>query len=152
MLFLLACAAIMASLVWSPRSVVERSAPRPAWWDLPARMALMVCLVVGVTALAPALGPQASGVLAAVPFMGIILSVWAHRSAGPGAAQDVMRGMVAGLLAFAVFFFALSLLLMRSPLALAYAAAVVAALLTQGLVLRRMRHRAAFGRPRPLGD
>ena len=56
----------------------------------------MVALVVGVTALAPALGPQASGVLAAFPFMGLILGVWAHRSAGSGAAQDVMRGMVAG--------------------------------------------------------
>lgn len=140
-LFPLACAAIAAALAWSPRAGTERNAPRPVWWDLPARMALMVALVVGVTALAPALGPQASGVLAAFPFMGLILGVWAHRSAGPGAAQDVMRGMVAGLLAFAVFFFALSLTLTRWLLLPAYAAAIMAALLTQVLVLRRLRRR-----------
>lgn len=142
-LFPVALMAILLALRWSPRTVEERNVPRPAWWDLPARMALMICLVVGVTALAPSLGPQASGVLAAFPFMGLILTVWAHRSTGPGAAQDVMRGMVIGLLSFGVFFYALSLSLARWPLLFAYGSAIGAALLTQGLVLRWLHRGAA---------
>lgn len=47
-----------------------------------------------------------------------------------------MRGMVVGLLSFAVFFYALSLALARSPLLYAYGLAIVAALLTQAVVLR----------------
>jgi len=142
-LFLLAVGAIVLALRWIPRTVEERNVSRPAWWDLPARMALMIGLVVGVTAAAPRLGPQASGVLAAFPFMGLILAVWAHRSTGHGAAQDVMRGMVVGLLSFGVFFYTLSLLLARGPLLVAYGAAIAAGLLTQGLVLRLLHRGTA---------
>ncbi len=141
-LFPLAVVAILLALRWSPRIAGEQRRTRHAWWDLPARMTLMICLVVGVTAVAPSLGPQASGVLAAFPFMGLILAAWSHHSTGPGAAQDVMRGMVVGLLSFAVFFYALSLALARSPLLFAYGLAIVAALLTQAVVIRWL-HRAA---------
>lgn len=142
-LFPAAVAAILLALRWSPRTAEPRTVPRPAWWDLPARMALMIGLVVGVTSVAPGLGPQASGVLAAFPFMGLILAVWAHRSTGPGAAQDVMRGMVVGLLSFGVFFYVLSLSLPRWSLLGAYGSAVAAALLMQAGVLRRLNRGAA---------
>lgn len=104
-----------------------------AWWDLPVRLVLIVSLVLGVTAAAPALGPEVSGVLASFPLRGIILTVFAHRVAGPGAAQGVMRGMLAGLFSFAVFFYVLSLLLTRLALPAAYGASVVVSLVTQAL-------------------
>ncbi len=145
-LFIVAVAAIQFALWLSPRGAVERARVPPPWWDLPARMLLIAALIVGVTAVAPLAGPRISGVLASFPFMGLILTVFAHRMAGTGAAQQVMRGMVAGLFGFALFFFVLGLLLPRSGLAAAYALAVLAALLAQALTLRRLRRAAGGGR------
>ena len=151
-LFIVALGAMAVSLKLSPRSVAGRGTSALAWWDLPVRMALIVGLVIGVTAAAPAMGPQASGVLASFPFMGIILTVFAHRVSGPGAAQSVMRGMVAGLLGFAVFFHALSLMLERSTLVVAYGGAVAAALATQGLLLVRLRSRTGSRIGQPVAE
>lgn len=144
-LFAIALAAIAGALRFSPLAAPDRRVAAAAWWDLPARIALMVVLVLGVTAAAPTLGPQVSGVLASFPFMGLILTVFAHHIAGPGAGQRVMRGMGAGLLGFGVFFFVLSLALTRVSLSLAYGAALLAALGAQAWSLRRLRQRTGLG-------
>jgi len=138
-LFAAALAAVAAALRFSPPALPERRVPAAPWWDLPARLLLMVSLVVGVTAIAPGAGPQASGVIASFPFMGAILTVFAHRMVGPGAAQAAMRGMVAGLFGFGVFFYVLSLLLPHAARTVGYACAAIAALIMQGLVFHRLR-------------
>jgi len=138
-LFVIALLAMTIALYRIPRDL-ERSAvfvaPR---WDLPARMVLMVGLVVGVTLIAPYVGAQVSGVLASFPFMASILAVFAHHSVGSNAAKRVMRGMVAGLFGFAVFFYVLSLTLTRFHLGVAYGCAVAGALAVQAIALQRMR-------------
>lgn len=140
-LFAMACLAIAGALRFSPQVAPDRRVTAPAWWDLPARIALMVLLVLGVTAAAPSLGPRVSGVLASFPFMGLILTVFAHHIAGAGAGQSVMRGMGAGLVGFAVFFGVLGQTLTRVPMPLAYGAALMAALGLQAWGLRRLRDR-----------
>lgn len=144
-LFALALLIMGLSLRFSPRSAVEGVRVEPPRWDLPARMVLIASLVVGITLIAPSVGPVTAGVLAAFPFMGVILSVFAHRMVGPAAGQQVMRGMVAGLLGFAVFFWVLGLTLGQLPTALAYAAAVIATLAVQAVSLRRLRRSTAPG-------
>jgi len=138
-LFSVALVAVLISLRSSPRGEVEDNRLAPPWWDLPARVALVVSLIVAVTLVAPYVGPVMSGVLAAFPLMGVILALFAHRMAGPAAAQHVMHGMVAGLFGFAVFFYALGLMLPRFDLVVSYAVAIVAALLAQGFSYWRMR-------------
>lgn len=151
-LFVLALVAMASALRFSSSTASDQRVEAPAWWDLPARMALIVVLVLGVTAAAPTLGARASGVLASFPLMGVILTVFAHRTAGPGAGQSVMRGMVMGLLGFAVFFFALNLMLTRLTVPLAYGVAVTAALGAQAWVLHWLRRRTGSSAQRPVGD
>lgn len=138
-LFLIATAALVLALRLTPAPAGRKLGLVPPWWDLPARMTLMAALVVGVTLIAPYAGPGASGVLASFPFMAIILTLFAHRLAGHAAAQQVMRGMTAGLFAFAAFFYVLGLMLTRANLAAAYGGALACALGMQAVWLHRMR-------------
>ncbi|OXI43806.1 hypothetical protein [Burkholderia aenigmatica] len=138
-LFLIAILAVALVLSIVPASPVRAARLDPPRWDLPLRMVLIAGLVVGVTMIAPYVGPETSGVLASFPFMVIILAVFAHRMNGPAAAQQLMRGMATGLLSFAAFFHVLSLTLTRLHLVPAYGLAIVCTLAVQAVSLYRMR-------------
>lgn len=69
-----------------------------------------------------------------------ILTVFAHRLEGPGAAVQVLRGLLLGLFAFAGSFLVLALTIGRMEMAVGFAAAFAAALALQAgslWVLRR---------------
>lgn len=102
-------------------------------------MVLVTTLVIAVTVLAPHLCPETSGLIASFPLMGSILAVFAHLTISSAAAQQVLRGMVAGLFGFAVFFYVLSLMLVRSTLPVAYGVAILGALAVQAALFRRIR-------------
>ncbi|MFM0032447.1 hypothetical protein PQR70_40230 [Paraburkholderia madseniana] len=138
-LFLVAILAVTHALNLIPSEAVRTGRLDTPRWDLPSRMALIAGLVVSVTLIAPYVGPKASGVIASFPFMAIILTVFSHRMIGHAAAQQVLRGMVTGLLAFATFFYVLSLALTRLDLPAAYGGAVICALAIQAVSLYRMR-------------
>jgi hypothetical protein len=104
--------------------------PPPPRWDLPARMIIATVLVLGITRLAPIVGPRWSGVLAAFPVYAAILTVFAHRASGP-AAVEVLRGLLLGLFAFVGFFVVLGALVERAGIAVAFVAAIVGALAIQ---------------------
>ena len=106
-------------------------APPPPRWDIPARMAVTTGLVLLLTGAAPALGPRLAGLLATFPLYAAILAVFAHRQEGPGPAVQVLRGLLLGLFSFAAFFAVLAALLERAGMALAFTAAVAAALVLQ---------------------
>ena len=76
---------------------------KPPAWDIPARMATGAILVVVLTALAGALGPQVSGLLNAVPMLSSVLLVFSHRHEGAEHARGILLGFVAGLVATAIF-------------------------------------------------
>ena len=138
-LFVIDILVMALALIFIPKTTFKSSKLRPPRWDLPVRMLLIAALVVAVTLLAPFVGAGVSGILAAFPLMATILAVFAQRNHGPQAAQQVMRGMVAGSFSFAVFFWSLSLLLPRFSLLMAYAIAVALALLVQFISLFRMQ-------------
>jgi hypothetical protein len=138
-LFLVAILAVMLALNLLPNRAARTARLDPPWWDLPLRMVLIACLVVSVTLIAPYVGPKASGVLASFPFMAIILTVFAHRMMGHAAAQQLLRGVVTGLLGFAAFFYVLSLTLTRTNLFAAYGGAILCTLAIQAVSLYRMR-------------
>ncbi|MFM0631556.1 hypothetical protein [Paraburkholderia xenovorans] len=138
-LFLIAILAVALALNLIPSEAVRTGRLETPRWDLPSRMALIAGLVVSVTLIAPYVGPKASGVIASFPFMAIILAVFAHRMIGHAAAQQVLRGMVTGLLGFATFFYVLSMALTRLDLPAAYGGAILRALAIQAISLYRMR-------------
>jgi hypothetical protein len=121
-----------------PDGPPARRAGLPAW-DIPARMIVATGFVVVLTALAPALGPRLTGLLAPFPLYAAVLTVFAHHLQGPAAAVGVLRGLLLGLFAFAGFFAVLTALLERAGIGPAFAAAVAASLAVQaasGWVLR----------------
>lgn len=128
----LAVLALIAGLAVMPRRAVShmRAAGLP-WWDIPARMVVATVFVLALTAAAPALGSRLSGLLSPFPVYAAVLTVFAHRLQGAGAAIAVMRGLLLGLFSFAAFFAALALLLVPGGVAIAFAIALVLALVFQ---------------------
>ena len=128
--------AVIASLALMPRRSGRRSQPVPLpRWDLPARMVVATGLVVGLTSAAPLLGPRLAGLITPYPLYAAVLAVFAHRMQGAGAAAGVLRGLLLGLFAFAGFFLVIALYLEPLGISLAFAAAIVVALMVQGATL-----------------
>lgn len=116
----LAFGAVLAALLAAPRligpvPVAAAVNARPAR-DLPWRMLAAAVLTVAVSTAASGLGPKLSGLFAMFPVMGTVLVGFSHRASGAGFAVALLRGMVGGYVAFAVFCLVLALLLPgRSP-------------------------------------
>ncbi len=136
-------ATLGVALWWLPKRASVRSIPPPPRWDLPARMLITTVLVVGLTAMAPTLGPRLSGLLATFPVYAAILTVFAHR-AGPAPAVQVLRGLLLGLFSFGAFFLVLGGSIERLGIAGGFGAATAAALAVQmGSLVFVVRPRAA---------
>lgn len=151
-LFLIALAALTLGLALTPRREAPRLARIPPAWDIPARMLVATALVLSITASAAALGPRLSGVLATFPIFAIVLTVFAHHGQGAAAARLVVRGLMLGLYGFACFFATLSLLLTRTSVIFAFAAACLAAMLVQGVSFMSMRRARPSSRAQRGGE
>jgi hypothetical protein len=112
-------------------------------WDLPARMLTATAMVVLLTSAAQSLGPRLSGLLSPLPVFSTILAVFTHRLLGGAAVRSLLRGVVIGTFAYAVFFLIISLLVVPYGIAAAFLLSLTGALLTQGStlwVIRKARH------------
>lgn len=121
-----------------PAARAPLASPSPSRWDLPLRATIGTALIVGLTAVAPLIGPVASGLIATFPVFAAILAIFAHRGEGPAAATDVLRGLVAGLASFSAFFAILGWTLPLAGIGPAFAAATAAALAVHGVVFVRL--------------
>ncbi len=120
------------SLRLIPASRLPHGGAEPPAWDLPARMIVGTAIVIVLAAAAPALGPHATGIIAAFPVYAAVLAGFTHHLEGPDQAMDVLRGLLVGLFAFSGFFAVIDLALLPFGIAAAFGAAVAAALLIQG--------------------
>jgi hypothetical protein len=66
--------------------------------------------------------------LAAFPVLASVLAAFTHQQAGAGPAAEFLRGLVRGLLSFALFCFVVAVLLPGAGMAIAFGAATAAAL------------------------
>jgi hypothetical protein len=133
----------LALRLMPPPAQSETDAASSPQWEIPARILVATTFVVLLTAGAPLLGPQLTGLLAPFPLFGGTLAVFAHQFHGPQSAVSVLRGLLHGLFAFAGFFVVLAALLERAGLAAAFGLAVAVALLIQAGSLWLMRRRLA---------
>lgn len=137
----LVCAALCLALWLMPRlDGGGRAMPAVPRWDIPARVVVATSLVLGITALAPFLGPRLSGLVATYPAFAAVMATFSHRARGPAAGLQVLRGLMTGLFAFVGFFAVLSLTLPPFGIAVGFAAATAIALAVQAgslVVLRR---------------
>lgn len=99
--------------------------------DLPWRMAAAAALVLAVSYGAAAMGPRLSGIFAMFPTMSTVLVGFSHARQGNAFAIALLRGMVPGYYAFAVFCLVLSQLLKEGAVAQAFGAAFACALAVQ---------------------
>jgi hypothetical protein len=102
-------------------------------------MVVATCLVVGITALAPALGPGWSGIVATFPVYLAVMAAFAHRHAGRAAADAVLRGLLAGLYGTAAFYVVVALGLDAMDVAITFIVAAAAALTIEAAALRILR-------------
>jgi hypothetical protein len=135
--------ALAAGLAALPRPVwISREHAPPPSWDLPLRAACALALVLALTAVSGWLGPQLSGLLAPFPVITTVLATFTHAQRGTHELTRLLRGLVSGFGAFALFCFSLDLALRRVDTPAAFAIATGLALLTQALVLAFVRYPA----------
>ena len=95
------------------------------------RAGCALALVLTLTAVAGWLGPQLSGLLAPFPIIATVLATFTHAQRGTDELRRLLRGMLTGFGAFALFFFALAVALRPLGTAPAFALATALALATQ---------------------
>jgi hypothetical protein len=142
----LACAGFVLGLALLPRPAGEPPEPvPPPPWDLPLRAGCALALVLTLTAAAGWLGPQLSGLLAPFPVITTVLATFTHAQRGEADTVLLLRGMLTGFLAFALFCFALAVGLHTLGTAAGFAlAAAVAVLVQAGMIARAGREPAAL--------
>ncbi len=135
--------AVLALILWLlPGTSQQSIKTTSSWWDIPARMLFATAFVLGLTELAPHLGPQLSGLIAPFPIFATILAAFTHHFQGGAAATPLLRGVLLGLFSFAYFFLIVALLIAPAGLGIAFLCASVVALSVQGfslLILQRSR-------------
>jgi hypothetical protein len=134
----LACTTFLVVLRLVPGPAVSAPvavAPPPPRWDLPLRVACVLALVLVVTAVAGALGPRLSGLLAPFPIVTGVLAAFTHAQADTQAVRGLLRGFLFGFFAFALFCFVVAVLVEPLGIAAAFALATLTALLVQLAVL-----------------
>ena len=138
-LFLLVAAAMVVCLRLAPSATETMPAgPLPAW-DIPARMAVGTTIVLAITALAPVLGPQLSGILAAFPIYVTVLAIFAHRLEGPEQAMGVARGLQVGLFGTITFFLVITSTIVDLGLVASFGLGLLATFGVQLVSLRVIR-------------
>jgi hypothetical protein len=112
----------------------------PPKWEIGARMIVATLFVLALTGSAALLGPQLSGLLTPFPLFASIVAAFTHSFQGAIAARRVLRGVLAGAFAFAVFFLIVSGLIEQLGIVTAFVLALLGAFFVQGSslwVLRR---------------
>jgi hypothetical protein len=122
-----------------PKNHPEIIATKPPSWEIIARMLLATTFLLLLTALASSLGPHLSGLLTPLPIYATILGIFTHHFYGAAAARQLLRGVVFGSFAFAVFFLVVAGTIEGMGVALAFSFALLGALLMQGCSLWLLR-------------
>jgi hypothetical protein len=140
--------ALALGLAVLPRPVGDdvREYAAPPAWDLPLRAACAGALVLGLTAIAGWLGPQLSGLLAPFPVIATVLATFTHVQRGTDELRRLLRGLLSGFGAFALFCVVLAVALPRLDTVEAFVLATALALCIQGLVGAKL-HDSVAGVP-----
>ncbi|MFN8631354.1 MAG: hypothetical protein U0838_13865 [Chloroflexota bacterium] len=113
--FLLVAALVVLAILGTIR-ILPASAARPTSaahpsWDLPARIIVGTVLVLGLTTIAPALGPTVSGIVTTFPVYVTVLTTFAFLHDGRPAGIGVLRGALIGLPGTVAFYLPIHFLL-----------------------------------------
>jgi hypothetical protein len=149
-LVILAPLALVLALRLLPPFPPRAAAVATPRWDLPARVVVAVVVIVSLSAAATTIGARLTGLLAVYPAYSAILASFARRLEGRPAAVGLLRGLLVGLFSFAAFYSLLAFLLPRTGTGSAFAAAIAATLIVQGVSALRILRRQASRSERDL--
>jgi hypothetical protein len=153
----IAAGGLAAGLALLPRGldVDAPPAPPPAW-DLPMRALCAIALVLALTAAAGWLGARLSGLLAPFPVIATVLATFTHAQHGTAEVRRLLRWLLGGYGAFALFCFLLATTLRplgtSAGFMLAAAASVLAQTALIGALARRQSRPAASAISPPLAE
>ena len=119
-------------------------------WDLPARVIVGTALVLGLTTIAPLLGPVTSGLVATFPVYVAVLAVFEHMRAGRQAALGVLRGLLTGLFGTVAFYVVIWALILPAGIAIAFGAAIAVTAVVGAASLRIVRSQIENPEPEPV--
>ncbi|HLO09966.1 MAG TPA: hypothetical protein VK303_04725, partial [Desulfobacteria bacterium] len=135
----LAAIALAAVYLLLPEAGFEASPPGTPSWEIAARMAAAVGMVLLMTALARPLGPRLAGLLVPFPVAATVLAVFTHHYQGGASAIRLLRGLVAGLWTMGIFFLVVAGTVERLGVGASFALAVAADLLSNAGSLWALR-------------
>jgi hypothetical protein len=138
----LVAVSIVAALRILPPSTGGPSSRRHPSWDLPARIIVGTALVVGLTTIAPLLGPTVSGIVTTFPVYVSVLTVFAFLGDGPPAAIGVLRGALIGLPGTVAFYVPIHFMVASAGVAPAFALSIAITSLIGIVALPQARGRA----------
>ena len=128
---LLAVIVVVGKLI--PQQSVGLGAIPPPRWDFPARILSATTLVIVMTGIAKALGPQLSGLLSPFPAFSLVFAAFAHSQQGARSAASLLRGVVIGSGSYATFFLVVGAWLPHLGIAVTYLLASLLAIVVSGL-------------------
>ena len=143
-------AAIAGVLQLLPASTGARLAIEHPTWDLPARVIVGTALVLGLTTIAPLLGPVTSGLVATFPVYVAVLAVFEHLRAGRLAALGVLRGLLTGLFGTVAFYVVIWVLILPAGIAVAFTVAIAVTAAVGAASLRVVRSGNENPEPEPV--
>ncbi|MGH8618330.1 MAG: hypothetical protein ACREUW_11620 [Burkholderiales bacterium] len=141
---LVACAAFIVTLFLVPR---PRTAPTTAAIpnsEIVLRMAAAFALTLIIAFGAQTFGPRISGALLSFPIGGSVLPAFTRALHGTDATLSLLRGFLLGLLPFAVFFYALAMLLPLLGIAGGFIGAMAAVLAAHFVLIAALHVRQYF--------
>ena len=139
-------AALAVGLALMPRGGLapEASAAAPRA-DLALRAACSIALVLALTAIAGWLGPRLSGLLAPFPIIATVLAVFTHAQHGAEEVRRLLRWLLGGYGAFALFCFLLAVTLRPLGTGPSFLLATAASIVAQATVIALLARGAAPG-------
>jgi hypothetical protein len=143
----LAVSSFLVALAVLPAPAPVHAAGASPPWDLPVRAVTAATMVFALTAASSALGSHLSGLLAPFPIITSVLAAFTHAQRGADETLVLLRGMLLGFFAFALFCTSVAAALPRMSTAGAFAIASAVALTALGMILaaRSRRTRSPKG-------
>jgi hypothetical protein len=133
---------LAAGLALVPRGLDTDPEPAtPPSWDLPMRAVCAAALVLALTALAGWLGPRLSGLLAPFPVIASVLAAFTHAQHGVAEVRRLLRWLLGGYGAFALFCYILAATLRPLGTPAAFLLAATASVLAQGALIAGLARR-----------
>ncbi len=129
-----------------PESTGTSVLKTPPPWEIPLRMGVATGMLLLITGLAGFLGPRLSGLLTPFPVVSSVLAVFIHYYEGGRSVNCLLRGLMAGLFTFTVFFLVIAATIQSWGVVQSFVVASLAGLAAHGCSLWAIRDQISQGR------